>query len=87
MTIRNPTRSKDSKWHEPTVEEEAWPDEARIAALMTMGFSYTEAFHRSPRDYRRYAGIHASWSIPSDKREGGVRKATSADADAFFKTM
>lgn len=85
--MRNPTRSKRSEPHDPTVEEEAWPDEAKVAALMTMGFSYTEAFHMSPRDYRRYAGIHAAWSIPPDQRVGGVRKATQADIDRTFASF
>jgi len=54
---------------------------------MTMGFSYTEAFHMSPRDYRRYAGIHSAWSIPPDQRVGGVRSATQADIDRTFVSI
>ena len=84
VTISNPTRSSKSEPHQPTVEEEAWPDEAKIASLMAFGFTFTEAFHMSPRDYRRYASIQASWSIPKDQREGGVRMATQADVDKTF---
>lgn len=55
--------------------------------LMSFGFSYSDAFHMSPRDYRRYAGINAAFSIPAKERVDGVRRGTQADADAFFKTF
>ncbi len=68
----------------PPVEVETWPDEAKIASLMSNGFTYSEAIHMSPRDYRRYAGIFAAWSIPPEQREEGTRLATQADIDAEF---
>lgn len=54
---------------------------------MSFGFTYQEAYHTSPRDYRRYAGINAAFSIPPDEREGGVRMATQADVDRLFQTI
>jgi len=51
--------------------------------MMAHGFSYSDAWHMSYRDYRRYAGLAAAWSIPADEREGIVRRATAADGDDF----
>lgn len=84
MTIRNPTKSKRKSNSSPTVEQEAWPEEAQIAQLMSFGFSYGEAFHMAPRDYRRYAGIFSSWSISADNREEGLRTASAEDVAAIF---
>ena len=58
-----------------------------MSSLMSFGFSYQDAYHMSPRDYRRYAGINAAYSIPADEREGGVRLGTKADADRMFVDM
>ena len=54
---------------------------------MSFGFSYQDAYHMSPRDYRRYAGISAAYSIHPDDREGGVRIATQADVDRTFQNI
>ena len=83
-TIQNPTRSKRKNSTQPTAEQEAWPEEAQIAQLMTFGFTYSEAFHMAPRDFRRYAGIFSSWAVSSDAREDGVRAATPEDAASIF---
>ena len=64
-----------------------WREESRVVSLMSFGFSYQDAYHMSPRDYRRYAGINAAYSIPADEREGGARMATQADVDRTFVTM
>lgn len=66
------------------MEQQAWPEEAQIAQLMSFGFTYSESFHMAPRDYRRYAGIFSAWAISSDTREDGTRKAEQADANAIF---
>lgn len=66
------------------MEQEAWPEEAQIAQLMSFGFTYSESFHMAPRDYRRYAGIFSAWAISSDSREDGTRKATGEDVSAIF---
>lgn len=89
-TLENPTRRKPSKsgggTPDPPVEVDAWEEEARMASLMQNGFTYSEAFHMSPRDYRRYSGIFAAWSIPASEREEGARAATNADIRAEFAT-
>lgn len=82
--LSNPTRRKrgqrDSDGpHEPTVEERAWPDEARILSIMAHGFTYGEAWHMSFRDYRRYSGLAAAWSIPRDRREEQVKRGGAED--------
>lgn len=46
---------------------------------MAQGFTYDEAWHMSYRDYRRYAGLAAAWSIPRDMREGQVRRGGVED--------
>lgn len=84
MTLSNPTSPKKPSDAGTPVEVEAWPDEARIASLMQSGFTYSEAFHMSPRDYRRFSGIFAAWAIPPDRRSGGTRRATSDDIRAEF---
>lgn len=66
-----------------TVEERAWPDEARILSVMAHGFSYAEAWHMSWRDYRRYTALASAWSIPYDERDELVFQPTAADADAY----
>lgn len=86
-TLTHPTTQKqprDNGSEEPTVESETWPDEATVLALMRAGFSYDDALHMPPRDYRRYSHILTSWSIPASERNGGVRVATQADIDAMF---
>lgn len=88
MTLENPTTRKPSKGQtasaDQTVEVETWPDEARIASLISNGFTYQEAMHMSPRDYRRYSALFAAWSIPANERVGGAKAATQADIDAEF---
>lgn len=83
-TISNPTRSKKPSNSQPPVEAEVWHEEAQVTTLMSFGFSYQDAYHMSPRDYRRYAAINAAYSIPADEREGGLRLATQADVDRTF---
>ena len=87
MTISNPTRSKNPSNKGVPVEVEAWREESQIVTLMSFNFSYWDAYHMSPRDYRRYAGINAALSIPADDREAGVRVATQADIDMAFRNM
>lgn len=87
MTLGSPTRRRSRKGSRDggvTAEATTWPDEAMVALLMTSGFSYEEALHMSPRDYRRYAGIFSAWSIPAEEREDGAVAATQADIDAEF---
>ena len=89
-TLSNPTRRKSrrgSSGNSAPVEAEVWPEESQVVTLMSFGFTYQEAYHTSPRDYRRYAGINAAFSIPPDEREGGVRLATQADVDRLFQTI
>lgn len=50
---------------------------------MQIGFTYSEAFHMPPRDARRFTAIQQAWYV-GDDAEGGVRKATAADAAAIF---
>lgn len=59
-----------------TVEEISWPDEARVLSIMAHGFTYDEAWHMGWRDYHRYAGLAAAWSIPADERDGLVVRGT-----------
>ena len=82
--LANPTRRKRDKRdsdesREPTVEERTWPDEARVLSIMAHGFTYDESWHMSFRDYRRYAGLAAAWSIPRDQREEPVKRGGSED--------
>lgn len=87
VTLRNPTRYKDEESEvsaDALAETVTWPHQSRIAALMHHGFSYDEAYHMSFADYRRYNAIFNAWSIPADKRDGGVVKATQADIDKYF---
>jgi hypothetical protein len=67
--LKHPTRSAKARPSRArTVEERTWPEHARILSLMSQGFGYTEAWHMSPRDWRRYTAISAAASIPSDDR-------------------
>ena len=83
MTLSSPTRPRRQKTSSPTAEEETWNEEAKILSLMQMGFSFTEAFHISPRDARRFTAIQQAWYV-GDNAEAGTRKATAADVAAFF---
>ena len=79
-TLTNPTLdSRERASTDRTVEEIAWPEKAKVVALMGHGFGYDEARHMSIADYRRYMAIIHAWSIPADRRVG-VRMATAADA-------
>ena len=78
---RGPNSDEDE--HPPTVEERAWPDEARVLSVMAHGFTYAEAWHMSHRDYRRYAGLARAWSIPFDQRESVTFRPTARDAEDF----
>ncbi len=60
-----------------------WPDETKILSLMRVGFTYSEAFHMSPRDARRYTAIQYASSISQKEREEGTRAATAADVAAL----
>lgn len=84
QTLLHPTRAKGKHGGEPTAEAETWPAEAKVASLMSIGFSYTEAWHMSLRDYRRYVGIVSSWHVPDKDREDGVRLATNDDLVSLF---
>ena len=86
MTLSHPTTASKRKGeeYESPVEVDAWPEEARIASLMQSGFTYAEAFHMSPRDYRRFSGIFSAWAIPRSERGDGTRKATASDIRAEF---
>lgn len=46
---------------------------------MAHGFTYDEAWHMGFRDYHRYAGLAAAWSIPYDEREIDCKKGGKAD--------
>lgn len=75
-TLANPTRRRPRKGSQPraqTVEERTWPEESAILSVMAHGFSYAEAWHMSPRDYRRFSALASAWSIPEDERMGTVR--------------
>ena len=79
VTLSNPTRMKSEEETSPPVETETWADEARVLALISAGFSYSDAFHMSYRDARRYSSLHRALSIPDSERIGGTRVATEAD--------
>ena len=49
---------------------------------MAHGFSYDDAYHMSKRDYRRYTGLAAAWSIPEGERTGVTRKGTREEVRA-----
>ena len=83
MTLSHPTRPRSQETTEPTAEEESWPEEATMLSLMQCGFSYSESFHMSPRDARRFTGIQRAWNVGND-RQDGIRKATAEDAAAIF---
>ena len=53
-----------------------------MLSLMAHGFSYDDAYHMSKRDYRRYTGLAAAWSIPEGERAGVIRKGTKEEARA-----
>lgn len=57
-----------------------FPDEAKVLSAMAQGFTYSEAWNMSYRDYNRYSSIAQAWSIPPDMREGTIRRATKADS-------
>jgi len=50
---------------------------------MAHGFTYAEAWHMSHRDYWRYTGLAAAWSIPTDEREVRSFKPTADQNDAY----
>lgn len=62
------------------MEEETWPDEAAILSIMSQGFTYSEAWHMSWRDYLRYSGLATAWAIPPDQRDNLVLHGTRDDA-------
>ena len=84
--MREPTRRAQRKGrpsrHVPTIEEETWPDEARILSVMAHGFSYDEAWHMSLRDYNRYTGLAAAWSIPEEQRAARMVRGTASSLHA-----
>lgn len=83
QALAQPTRSRRRRDERArTVEEQTWPDEACVLSLMAHGFSYDDAYHMSRRDYRRYTGLAAAWSIPEDDRAGVIRKGTKEEARA-----
>ena len=82
--LSNPTRRKrepkdSDEPRQQTIEEQTWPDEARVLSTMAHGFSYEEAWHMSFRDYHRYSGLATAWSIPYDRREEPVKRGGSED--------
>lgn len=67
-------RERKATHSQPTIEDETWPEQADVLALMGQGFTYDEAWHMSPRDHRRYVALAHAWSIPPDmRRERPVR--------------
>lgn len=81
MTLENPTRptGRSSRSASTTAEAKAWPEHATILSLMGSGLTYEEAFETSPIDSRKYGAIAQAWSIPPDKRDGGVMQGTAKD--------
>lgn len=69
-----------------TVEEETWPDHARILSVMAHGFGYAEAWHMPYRDYLRYTGLAAAWSIPHDQRQPRYVRGTQSSFRAFLSS-
>jgi len=50
---------------------------------MAHGFTYSDAWHMSYRDYRRYTRLAAAWSIPYDQRESVTFRASRENAEEF----
>lgn len=50
-----------------------------MLSIMAHGFTYDEAWHMSLRDYWRYSGLAAAWSIPRDQREEPVKRGGAKD--------
>ena len=50
---------------------------------MAHGFTHEDAWHMSYRDYWRYAGLAAAWTIPRDQRETVTFVASDGDAEDF----
>ncbi|WP_085830426.1 hypothetical protein [Collinsella vaginalis] len=61
-----------------------WPDEARVLALMSAGFTHSEALDLTPLESKIYLGISAAWAVPPGDRVGGVEPATAAQARALL---
>ena len=49
---------------------------------MAQGFTYQDAMHMSPADYRRFAAIAHAWQVPPERRARD-RMATIEDIDAL----
>lgn len=79
--LEKPTRDNDPSAAPPVIEQECWPDEARIVTLMGIGFTFSEAWDTTLPEYRRYASINHAWSIPAKRRDNMVREATQAEMD------
>ena len=82
-TLQNPTRSKKQETTKPTVESQAWPEQADILALVRGGIPYDEALAMSPLECDKTLAILSAWAIPSKERVGGVLTGTAA-VDALY---
>lgn len=89
VTLRNPTTrtprpGSDGAGPDPTTERIAWPEHAIVASLLSIGVSYTDAWHMSPLDSWRLLAIAQADCIPPDDRQGGEVMGTAADARAVL---
>lgn len=89
VTLRNPTTrtprpGSDGADPGPTAERVAWPEHAIVASLLSIGVSYTDAWHMSPLDSLRLLAITSADRIPPTERIDGAVMGTEADARAIF---
>lgn len=80
--MEHPTRSTGEGPTSRTDEERQWPLTAKVAALMAVGVTWTEAWGMSPLDTTRLLMVQAAWRIPPEERVTWA-KATDASALAF----
>lgn len=55
-----------------------------MASLLSIGVSYTDAWHMSPLDSWRLSAITSADRIPSAERMDGAVMGTEADARVIF---
>lgn len=79
--MRSPTRDsrETSDAYDPTDEERAWPERAKVLSLVQVGMTMADALSCSPVESDKYVAIHNARQVPPDHRvSGGTVMATRA---------
>lgn len=72
--LRNPTgddRTDGDGGYEPSDEERAWPERAKVLSLVQLGMTMGDALSCTPLESDMYISIHNARRIPADHRIGG----------------